>query len=210
MMRFADQQGEGFCVKWLEDGKSFIIRQPEDFTRNVIPKYFKATKFSSFTRKLYRWGFRQVNRGIGPEDPIIFGNEHFQRDQPELIKHMRSITAAGTRKQEQARMAEVYQLKRTMPMDDHFHESNKRMLLDSYLHQQSRQQLPQFGGANFRPYDSLSLNNALQQPQLAMGGYDMMQSAQPSFSSFHPQNYPNQASTAEIVNAAINALRYAS
>lgn len=56
-MRYAEEQGdsEGFCVAWLDDGKSFIIRKPDDFTRNVVPKFFKPTKFSSFTRKLYRW-----------------------------------------------------------------------------------------------------------------------------------------------------------
>jgi HSF-type DNA-binding len=87
-----------FCVAWLPDGKSFVIRNTDEFTRTVLPHYFKATKFSSYTRKLYRWGFRQVNRGIGPDDPIIFGNEYFQRDNAELMTKMRSITAAGTRK----------------------------------------------------------------------------------------------------------------
>ena len=102
LMRHAEKQDEEtFCVAWMEDGKSFIIRNPDEFTREVVPKFFKATKFSSFTRKLYRWGFRQVNRGIGPDDPIIFGNEHFQRDNATLMAKMRSITAAGTRKQEQ-------------------------------------------------------------------------------------------------------------
>lgn len=59
---------------------------------------YRATKFQSFTRKLYRWGFRQVNRGIGPDDPIIFGNEHFQRDDEELMVKMRSTTAASNRR----------------------------------------------------------------------------------------------------------------
>ena len=97
LMKYATKAGdpETFCVAWLDDGKSFIIRQPDEFTRKVLPKFFKATKFSSFTRKLYRWGFRQVNRGIGPDDPIIFGNENFQRDNAELMAKMRSTTAAS-------------------------------------------------------------------------------------------------------------------
>lgn len=104
LMRYAEtQEGEdnNFCVAWLEDGKSFVIRKPDEFTRTVVPKFFKPTKFSSFTRKLYRWGFRQVNRGIGPDDPIIFGNEHFLRDDAERMSKMRSVTAAATRKEEQ-------------------------------------------------------------------------------------------------------------
>jgi HSF-type DNA-binding len=58
LMRYAEKQGDDFCVAWMDDGKSFIIRKPDEFTRTVVPKFFKATKFSSFTRKLYRWGFR--------------------------------------------------------------------------------------------------------------------------------------------------------
>jgi hypothetical protein len=89
-----------FCVAWLQDGKSFVIRNPDEFTRHILPKYFKKTKFSSFTRKLYRWGFRQVNRGIGPDDPIIFGNALFQRQGQAKMAQMKSVTAASTRKAE--------------------------------------------------------------------------------------------------------------
>ena len=88
-----------YCIAWLPDGKSFVIRDKEEFKEKVLSKYFKATKFSSFTRKLYRWGFRQVNRHIGPNDPIIFGSEHFQRDNEALMANMRSVTAQPARKQ---------------------------------------------------------------------------------------------------------------
>jgi len=106
MMRYAEREGAGkddYCVSWLADGKSFIVRNPDVFTRQIVPKFFKPTKFSSFTRKLYRWGFRQINRGIGPDDPIVFGNEYFDRNNEHLMSNMRSVTAAGTRKAEQSR-----------------------------------------------------------------------------------------------------------
>lgn len=91
---------ESFCVSWLPDGKAFVIYDIKKFTKGVVPKFFKASKFSSFTRKLYRWGFRQLNRGIGPDEPVVFGNEFFQHDKPELMVNMRSITAATIRKRE--------------------------------------------------------------------------------------------------------------
>eukprot|EP00751_Fragilariopsis_kerguelensis_P010894 CAMPEP_0170775574 /NCGR_PEP_ID=MMETSP0733-20121128/10665_1 /TAXON_ID=186038 /ORGANISM="Fragilariopsis kerguelensis, Strain L26-C5" /LENGTH=615 /DNA_ID=CAMNT_0011118409 /DNA_START=31 /DNA_END=1879 /DNA_ORIENTATION=+ len=94
------KQEKHFCVSWLPDGKAFVIYDIKDFTKDVVPKFFKASKFCSFTRKLYRWGFRQLNRGIGPDEPIIFGNEFFQQDHADLMVNMRSITAASIRKRE--------------------------------------------------------------------------------------------------------------
>eukprot|EP00542_Grammatophora_oceanica_P009580 CAMPEP_0194032892 /NCGR_PEP_ID=MMETSP0009_2-20130614/5739_1 /TAXON_ID=210454 /ORGANISM="Grammatophora oceanica, Strain CCMP 410" /LENGTH=401 /DNA_ID=CAMNT_0038673465 /DNA_START=30 /DNA_END=1235 /DNA_ORIENTATION=+ len=124
MMNYAEkaENKETYCVAWLADGKSFVVRDANEFTKQILPKFFKATKFSSFTRKLYRWGFRQVNRGIGPDDPIIFGNEHFQRDRAEMMVKMRSTTAAGTRKQNEVRG------KRGID-DDVSEEQRKRMIM---------------------------------------------------------------------------------
>lgn len=208
MMRYAEQQEKDFCIAWMDDGKSFVIRSPDIFTRNVVPKFFKATKFSSFTRKLYRWGFRQVNRGIGPDDPIIFGNEFFQRDNVELMAKMRSITAASARKSDN-----FATLKRSFEsLDD---ASQKRMMLDHYMqqHQQKSAYVTPAPGPSY--VDSLSLSNVLR-PSMAGsmmgiagsngGGYDFM-----SMANYvpHGQHYANPGSTAEIVNAAIAALRFA-
>jgi len=103
LMKYVEETNKiekDFCVSWLPEGKAFVIYNIKEFTSSVIPKFFKASKFCSFTRKLYRWGFRQLNRGIGPDEPIIFGNEYFQRDNADLMVNMRSITAASIRKRE--------------------------------------------------------------------------------------------------------------
>ena len=98
MMTYADEHGKDdaeYCISWLSEGKSFMVRDPEKFTRDLAPLFFKHTKFSSFTRKLYRWGFRQINRGSGVDDPIVFGNDNFQRDSKSLMKKMKSVTSTS-------------------------------------------------------------------------------------------------------------------
>lgn len=45
------QNDKQFCVSWLPDGKAFVIYDINDFTNDVVPKFFKASKFCSFTRK---------------------------------------------------------------------------------------------------------------------------------------------------------------
>jgi hypothetical protein len=65
---------ESDVVCWLPHGKAFIIYKKKAFASTVLPKYFKATKFTSFTRKLNRWGFTRVTRG--PEMGRYVSNWH--------------------------------------------------------------------------------------------------------------------------------------
>lgn len=50
-------------ISWLPHGNGFVIHKKKTFANEVLPKYFKASKFTSFTRKLNRWGFSRVPRG---------------------------------------------------------------------------------------------------------------------------------------------------
>ena len=69
----------------MPHGKSFAITDPDAFSADVLPRYFKSTKFKSFTRKLYRWGFRQITKG---PDKGSYYHELFVRDDPELCARM--------------------------------------------------------------------------------------------------------------------------
>lgn len=51
------------AIAWLPHGKGFVIRNKKIFSDVTLPKYFKEAKFTSFTRKLNRWGFCRVTRG---------------------------------------------------------------------------------------------------------------------------------------------------
>jgi len=90
-------------VSWSEDGFSFIISDSQRLVDYLLPKFFRETKFSSFTRKLYRWGFRQTSirkRGKKNKEQqkMEFGHEYFHRNSKDLITNMKSVTAAGTRR----------------------------------------------------------------------------------------------------------------
>jgi hypothetical protein len=78
-------------ISWLPHGRSFIIYKKKTFAATVLPKFFKATKFTSFTRKLNRWGFTRVTRG--PEMGSYY-HRQFLRDSPELCLRMSSHTSS--------------------------------------------------------------------------------------------------------------------
>eukprot|EP00986_Skeletonema_menzelii_P007755 scaffold3074_cov129-Skeletonema_menzelii.AAC.4 len=104
-------------ISWLPQGKSFVVLRPDVFAARVLPQYFSpegsnslnarpATgkngktqgvhKYPSFTRKLNRWGFRQISRG---PDAGAFCHDLFQRDAPELC---RGMVCQKSRKSKQA------------------------------------------------------------------------------------------------------------
>eukprot|EP00521_Asterionellopsis_glacialis_P006270 CAMPEP_0195281444 /NCGR_PEP_ID=MMETSP0707-20130614/749_1 /TAXON_ID=33640 /ORGANISM="Asterionellopsis glacialis, Strain CCMP134" /LENGTH=486 /DNA_ID=CAMNT_0040340327 /DNA_START=40 /DNA_END=1500 /DNA_ORIENTATION=+ len=73
-------------LTWLPDGKSFVIMKPKLFTQKVLPIYFKDAKFSSFTRKLHRWGF--FKRHLGGDESGSFYHKNFQRGRLDLADKM--------------------------------------------------------------------------------------------------------------------------
>lgn len=72
-------------IGWLPHGKAFIIYKKKKFAAEILPKYFKQSKFTSFTRKLNRWGFTRVTRG--PETGAYY-HKFFQQDNLRLCMQM--------------------------------------------------------------------------------------------------------------------------
>ncbi|KAG8371967.1 hypothetical protein BUALT_Bualt12G0017900 [Buddleja alternifolia] len=47
-------------VSWNDDGTAFVVWQPAEFARDLLPTLFKHSNFSSFVRQLNTYGFRKV------------------------------------------------------------------------------------------------------------------------------------------------------
>lgn len=47
-------------VCWSPCGQLFSVQDIDQFEKKVLPEVFKQAKFSSFERKLIRWGFKKA------------------------------------------------------------------------------------------------------------------------------------------------------
>jgi len=72
-------------ITWTPSGKAFTIVNPKAFVADILPEHFKSAKFSSFTRKLHRWGFMRHYRG---DESGAFYHKDFQKDRLDLVEQM--------------------------------------------------------------------------------------------------------------------------
>ena len=93
LMHVLEHGGLDSCIKWLPHGRAFQVQDAEKFTKEVLPVFFKQTKYESFVRQLNIWGFKRIT--CGPDKGAYY-SELFLRGMPRLASRMRRQKVKGT------------------------------------------------------------------------------------------------------------------
>ncbi|KAI8376018.1 uncharacterized protein BYT42DRAFT_573116 [Radiomyces spectabilis] len=86
-------------LSWGVGGESFVVKEPNEFARLILPKHFKHSNFASFVRQLNKYDFHKIRN---PEDgPRPYGDQvwefrhpNFQYDRKELLEGIKRKTSA--------------------------------------------------------------------------------------------------------------------
>ncbi|KAG6638432.1 hypothetical protein CIPAW_10G034200 [Carya illinoinensis] len=71
-------------ISWNTEGTAFVVWQPAEFARDILPTLFKHSNFSSFVRQLNTYGFRKI-----ATNRWEFYNDLFRKGEKELLCNIR-------------------------------------------------------------------------------------------------------------------------
>jgi hypothetical protein len=63
MLEGVEKSGEEHIVSWVESGRAFRVHNLEEFVQNIVPIYFKQSKYKSFQRQLNFYDFTRITSG---------------------------------------------------------------------------------------------------------------------------------------------------
>jgi hypothetical protein len=88
MLNETEQEGHENVVSFFSHGRAFAVHDMDKFVKDIMPRYFKQTKWNSFARQLNLYGFKRISSG---PDAGGYYHELFLKGRSKLCFHMRRV-----------------------------------------------------------------------------------------------------------------------
>jgi hypothetical protein len=97
LLEHAKVHGFEGIVSWLPCGKAMRVHRPKEFERQIMPKYFKQTRYKSFLKQLNLYRFHRISHNEDYRGG--YRHDYFQRGRLDICKHIyRTRIAPSPRK----------------------------------------------------------------------------------------------------------------
>jgi len=93
MLTYAEQNGLTDTITFFPHGRAFVIHKPKKFSDDIMPRFFRQTRLTSFQRQLNLYGFCRISQG--PDNGGYY-HELFLRGRPGLCVNMKRTKVKGT------------------------------------------------------------------------------------------------------------------
>merc|ERR1712176_416068 len=196
ILESAGTSGQESIISWLPSGKAFKIHKPKEFADIIMPQYFNQTKYRSFQRQLYIYGFDRV-KDKSSDDYGAYFHELFIRGASDLCLDMQrqKIKGTGLSNEERRKKASVLRANSSR-------QSNKiTPKAQTSMTQQS-------SNPSSILSNSQSINNQSMYSNLGMNSLSS-QLQQQTPRSLSPSNDLNNSSTATVLKSALQVQEFA-
>lgn len=92
MLSELEQEGKDDVCSFLPHGRAFCVHKPKQFAEEIMPKYFRMSRFSSFHRQLNLYDFKRLTEG---KDKGAYYHELFLYGRPALTIQMKRTKIKG-------------------------------------------------------------------------------------------------------------------
>ncbi|TPX67365.1 hypothetical protein SpCBS45565_g03786 [Spizellomyces sp. 'palustris'] len=99
LFRMLEDTSYADIVSWGVHGDTFVVKEPNEFAKNVLPKHFKHNNPASFVRQLNKYGFHKIK---SQDDGRLYGDQawefqhpNFQYNKKEMLESIRRKTPAS-------------------------------------------------------------------------------------------------------------------
>lgn len=88
VLKEVEAEGKTDVVSFFSHGRAFAVHDMERFVEEIMPRFFKQSKWNSFARQLNLYGFQRLLTG---PDAGGYYHELFLKGRPSLAVHMRRV-----------------------------------------------------------------------------------------------------------------------